>query len=109
MLNRHLNEALKFVKTAHEMNASCVIHCLQGINRSCVLVAAIAMLLERKSVLEVVRHCRIQTGNVFMHSNWFFQEELVMLAEKEGLLGPKPGSNEEQLVEDECVGILESF
>mmetsp|Transcript_2821 Transcript_2821/g.3870 ORF Transcript_2821/g.3870 Transcript_2821/m.3870 type:complete len:286 (+) Transcript_2821:65-922(+) len=102
MLHYHLTEALGFAETSKKGGGKCLIHCAQGINRSGVLVAAITMLTEREHVLNVVLHCRTQRGNVFMFSNQSFQEDLVLLAEKEGLLGPKLGSDSHQ---EGCLGI----
>lgn len=58
-------------------------HCVAGINRSGVLVAAARMLDERTSVLATVKHCRAQRGSTFLW-NESFQEQLVALARREG-------------------------
>mmetsp|Transcript_46315 Transcript_46315/g.92870 ORF Transcript_46315/g.92870 Transcript_46315/m.92870 type:complete len:121 (+) Transcript_46315:480-842(+) len=90
MLAKHLSEAREFIAAARDSGGKCVVHCVAGINRSGVTVAAEHMLTTRQNVLEVVAHCRKQRGNVFL-SNKSFQEELVALARAHDLLGPKPG------------------
>lgn len=90
MLANHLGEAQKFISSAHVTNGRCVVHCIAGINRSGVIVAAVKMLSEKMNVLDVVAHCRRRRGNVFLGNN-SFQVDLVALARKEHLLGPPPG------------------
>eukprot|EP00961_Rhodomonas_salina_P122228 1645885-Rhodomonas_salina.1 len=90
MLASHLIECREFIASARDKGGKCVVHCVAGINRSGVIVAAEKMLTERINVLETVAHCRLQRGNVYLN-NASFIEELVALARKEGLLGPKPG------------------
>jgi len=89
MLARHLADCRSFIAAARSANGRCLVHCVAGINRSGVVVAAEKMLSERLPVLEVVRHCRRQRGNIFL-CNESFAESLVALARKEGLLGPEP-------------------
>jgi predicted protein tyrosine phosphatase len=90
MLSRHYQKCHAFVETARTSGGKCVVHCVAGINRSGVIVAAVMMLNEQQNVLDVVAHCRERRGNEFL-SNELFQEELVAMARREGLLGPKPG------------------
>lgn len=89
MLSRHLAEARSFVDQAKKAKGTVVVHCVAGLNRSGVIIAAIHMLEERKSVLETVAHCRKARGNLFL-CNESFQEQLVSLARSEDLLGEKP-------------------
>jgi predicted protein tyrosine phosphatase len=90
MLSRHLAECRAFIEEARQANGRCVVHCVAGINRSGVVVAAEKMLYEKLSVLDVVAHCRKQRGNTFLW-NESFAASLVALARTEGLLGPELG------------------
>mmetsp|Transcript_50818 Transcript_50818/g.145880 ORF Transcript_50818/g.145880 Transcript_50818/m.145880 type:complete len:248 (-) Transcript_50818:187-930(-) len=90
MLPKHLSEARAFIDLARQAGGRCLVHCVAGINRSGVLVAAEMLLFTRRTVLEVVKHCRCQRGNAYLW-NRTFQEQLVALARSEGLLGAKPG------------------
>uniref|UniRef100_A0A7S1ZK78 protein-serine/threonine phosphatase n=1 Tax=Trieres chinensis TaxID=1514140 RepID=A0A7S1ZK78_TRICV len=95
MLGRHFEDAKRFIDAARKdehngKSGACLVHCHAGMNRSGVIVAAYHMLEERANVLNVVGHCRRMRGNVFLSSNNTFQEDLVALARREDLLGPKP-------------------
>jgi len=90
MLERHLDAARTFIASAKKSGGKCLVHCVAGINRSGVLVAAEKMLSDRTTVLETVAHCRACRGNAYLW-NHSFQEQLVSLARSEGLLGTKPG------------------
>lgn len=89
MLTLHLAKCRSFIAAARSANGRCLVHCVAGINRSGVIVAAEKMLSERLPVLETVRHCRRQRGNIFL-CNESFAASLVALARTEGLLGPEP-------------------
>jgi len=93
MLEKHLESALAFIASAKNSGGKCLVHCVAGISRSGVLVAAVAMLSERMTVLETVAHCRRQRGNAYLW-NHSFQWQLVALARSEGLLGPEPGERD---------------
>jgi len=90
MLDKHFEDAKSFVNEARDGGGACLVHCQAGINRSGVLVAAYKMVSERMEVLDVVLHCRRQRGNLFLSTNQGFQEQLVALARREGLLGTAP-------------------
>ena len=91
MLARHLKTAVKFYESARkDKDCKVLVHCMAGINRSGVIVCALKMLLEKKVVLDVVAEVRLARGNVCLQ-NFSFQEELVDLARRKGLLGPAPG------------------
>ena len=64
-------------------------YCQAGINRSGVIAAAIYMLEEQMHVLDVVKHIRRRRGNCYLW-NVSFQKQLIALAKKNSLLGPKP-------------------
>ena len=66
MLKTHLQASREFVEDARRKGGKVVIHCVAGINRSGVLVAAELMLFKRIPVLEAVAHCRRQRGNAFL-------------------------------------------
>lgn len=92
MLERHWQEAREFLeKVRRDENGKCVVHCMAGMNRSGVIVAADYMLSRGENVLETVLHCRKCRGNLFLSSNFGFQQQLVAMARVEGLLGPAPG------------------
>ncbi|EGB11007.1 hypothetical protein AURANDRAFT_62234 [Aureococcus anophagefferens] len=91
MLANHLDAARAFLAKARRGGGAVLVHCVQGLNRSGVLVAADLMLEERRSVLDAVRHCRARRGNECV-SNKTFQRDLVDLARREDLLGPPPGA-----------------
>lgn len=90
MLRRYLFRARRFIEDAKAANGRVVVHCVAGLNRSGVLVAAEYMLSTRSNVLDTVAHCRRQRGNLCI-CNKSFQAQLVALARIEGLLGPPPG------------------
>lgn len=89
MLERHLGFSRSFIKAAFDSGGRCLVHCLHGKNRSAVLVAAEVMLHEQISVLEAVSLCRRERGSSFL-TNESFQLELVELASRHYLLGPRP-------------------
>lgn len=92
MLGNHLEECQAFIQLAASAGGKCVVHCVAGINRSGVIAAAVHMLSEAPSsnVLTTVAHCRRQRSNCFLW-NHSFQAQLVLLAEKQKLMGPLPG------------------
>lgn len=92
ILSSHFSEVYNFIESAKNINGKCVVHCVAGVNRSGVIVAAYKMIKERLSVLDVVLHCRLKRGNKFLR-NETFQEELVAMARYENLLGFIPGHN----------------
>jgi len=91
LLTIHFGEAYEFIEKARKSNGKCLVHCVGGVNRSGVIAASYMMVKERKTVLDVVAHCRYQRGSEFL-SNETFQAELVAMARVEGLLGPEPGA-----------------
>lgn len=89
MLGLHWKECHDFLQNVRDGGGGiAVVHCSAGINRSGLIVAAAYMVLERKTVLEVVQRCVQQRGMVLW--NHSFQQQLCTLAAKEGLLGKKP-------------------
>ena len=91
MLSQHLERCRAFYAECKSTeNGKMVIHCQAGINRSGVITAAIYMLEEQMHVLDVVKHIRRRRGNCYLW-NVSFQKQLIALAKKNGLLGPKPG------------------
>ena len=92
MLGLHLHTTQRFVESelARKKGGKVLIHCVAGVNRSGVIICSLKMLKERKNVLDVVAEVRLARGNVCLQ-NFTFQEELVDLARREGLLGPAPG------------------
>jgi len=102
LLQKHWKEAYNFIKeettsTTNNMSGSgegkCVVHCIAGMNRSVLIVAAYYMLKMNNNVLDTIKHIRLQRGNV-ASQNEGFQEQLVAMARYHNLLGPKPGTIE---------------
>lgn len=94
LLRNHWEEAHDYIKSSTKNGKDkCVIHCVAGINRSALIVAAYYMLTTQTPVLETVKHIRKQRGNVAL-SNEGFQQQLVALARLNNLLGPMPGTEE---------------
>ena len=90
MLAQHLERCRAFYAECKSTeNGKMVIHCQAGINRSGVITAAIYMLEEQMHVLDVVKHIRRRRGNCYLW-NVSFQKQLIALAKKNSLLGPKP-------------------
>ena len=88
IIARHLHAAKEFINDAKATGGRCLIHCVAGINRSGCLATAALMLDERLEVLDAVR--RVKGARRMVLENWSFQEQLVELARKEGLLGKRP-------------------
>jgi hypothetical protein len=93
MLALHFKECYEYIESIRLSGGKCVVHCVAGINRSGVIVAACYMLNEKVPILDTVAHCRTRRGNCFLW-NTTFQEEIVAMARQEGLLGPAPGEKE---------------
>ena len=100
LLEKHCEEAFDFIeKTTTKDDADgkkagkCVVHCRAGMNRSGLVAAAYYMMTTQTHVLETVKHVRKQRGNVAL-SNEGFQQQLVAMARKNNLLGPRPGTEE---------------
>ena len=104
ILEKHWKRCRQFMIKAQTREKRCLVHCVQGINRSGVMVAAHHLELAEHAteprprylprvtlnVLEVVAHCRRKRGNQFLW-NRAFVVELVHMAASFELLGPKPG------------------
>ena len=91
MLGNHLQECRSFIENA-AISGKCVVHCVAGINRSGVIVAAMHLLSgdPDSNVLKTVAHCRRHRSNCFLW-NHSFQVQLVQFAKLHNLLGPPPG------------------
>ena len=91
LLYHHWEEAYAILQTlSKNKNAKVLVTCFQGINRSCLVMAAYYMLTSGTTVLDAMRHIRHQRGNVAL-GNQGFQEQLVAFARHHDLLGPPPG------------------
>lgn len=88
IIDLHLQEARMFIEDSHATGGTCLVHCLAGMNRSGVIVAAELMLRYSLPVVEAVRYCRQQRGN-FLLNNYSFQQQLVHLAMLHGMLDEK--------------------
>ena len=76
-----------FLKTART-SGKVLVHCVQGLNRSGLVVAA-ALVRDGVSVIDAVRTLRARRGNDAL-SNTNFQRRLVRYAARMGRLGPLP-------------------
>lgn len=65
-------------------------------NRSALIVASALLVLERKPLLEVVKHMKAKRGEVLTTRS--FQRQLCNLAAKEELLGDKPEGYDDEPV-----------
>jgi predicted protein tyrosine phosphatase len=107
MIEQHWATCFQFLESVFVQykanNASqkkVVVHCLAGINRSGLIVAAAHMVLTRTPVLEVVRNLVHQRGSVLWNRS--FQMQLCVLAAREGLLGEHPvGYSNDPSTEDD--------
>ena len=98
LLERHFEEACEFIQQ-QSRRGSVVVNCVQGINRSVLIVAAYHLVSVQaeepcdscisNNVLETMRHIRNERGNSAL-SNWSFQEQLVAFAKERNQLGPHP-------------------
>ena len=92
LMQDHWEEAFDFIKSnTADGKGKCFVHCMAGLNRSGIIVAAYDMLSTKTNGLESVRHVRRQRGNMAL-SNEGFQQQLVAVARKHEMLGPMPGS-----------------
>jgi len=91
LLQNHWQEACTFINYAtKDGKGKCLVHCVAGMNRSALIVAAHYMLTTKTPVLETVMHIRKQRGNVAL-CNEGFQQQLVAMARLNGLLGDELG------------------
>lgn len=98
MIGRHWKTCLEFLKQVKNNNGRVVVHCVAGINRSGLIACAAHMVLEQLPLVEVVQHCLQKRGACLWNRS--FQNQLCELAQREGLLGPKPeGYNDEPLID----------
>ena len=91
LLDKHWEEAHAFI-TVGDKNEKVLVHCVAGHNRSSLIVAAQCLVMssnDNSSVVETMRHIRLQRGNVALQ-NESFQEQLVAFAREHGRLGPPP-------------------
>ena len=90
LLDRHWDEAYAFIQDAETNNEKVLVHCIAGMNRSGLVVAAAHLLSTPDSnVIDTVRHIRKCRGNVALQ-NESFQEQLVAFARVHGRLGDAP-------------------
>jgi hypothetical protein len=90
LLEKDWKDAYDFIHNS-EQDGNVVVHCVAGINRSVLIVAADYMVSNQVPVLETMQHIRKQRGNVALQ-NEYFQEQLVALARTCNLLGNAPGT-----------------
>ena len=98
MIGQHWEECYSFIRSVRDKeDKKIIVHCLAGQNRSGLLAAAAMMVLERRHLLDVVRHIKAKRGVVL--TNLSFQKQLCLLAQNEGLLGDKPKGYSDEPVE----------
>lgn len=93
LLQRHYKKAKDFISQAAAQKGICLVYCEGGLNRSCLIVAAVVMVETQWNVLKTVQLIRRQRGDYAL-MNEGFQEQLVAFARRRGLLGPRPGTQE---------------
>lgn len=99
MIGNHWKQCREFIKNARATNhGRILVHCVAGINRSGLIACAAHMHFEQETVLTVVQHSVQCRGKVVLNRS--FQQQLCLLAAKEGLLGIKPpGLNDAPIVQ----------
>mmetsp|Transcript_15574 Transcript_15574/g.31093 ORF Transcript_15574/g.31093 Transcript_15574/m.31093 type:complete len:267 (+) Transcript_15574:178-978(+) len=91
VLENHWQEAYDFIQSSvANGNGKCVVHCVAGINRSAVIVAAYYMITTQTPLLDTIKHIRSQRGNMAV-TNEGFQQQIVAMARLNNLLGIRPG------------------
>lgn len=98
LIGNHWDECRAFLeRTRNDKGKKVVVHCAAGQNRSGLIVAAALVVIERMLLLDAVNLLKEKRGIVL--TNRSFQQQLCILAEREGLLGDKPEGykNEERL------------
>ena len=86
LLDGHVDVEAFLVKA--RQSGRVLVHCVQGLNRSGLVVAA-ALVRDGVSVIDAVRTLRARRGNDAL-SNTNFQRRLVRYAARRGRLGPVP-------------------
>lgn len=101
MIGKHWEECFTFLEQVKNTPGSrVVVHCVAGINRSGLIVAAAYMIFQQQSLIPAVQHCLDRRGGMLLW-NRSFQDQLCRLAQKEHLLGGHPdGYTEEPLIDE---------
>ena len=87
LIERHLDQCRKFLTAQLEEcrpDGCVLVHCHEGRNRSAALCIAYLMVEHRMSLWDAVEHVWTRRPNVL--SNISFLDQLIDLAQKEGLL-----------------------
>jgi protein-tyrosine phosphatase len=88
MIGNHWSECEAFFNKVYEEGGKVVVHCSAGVNRSGLIAAAVWLLVENTTLLEVVRAMKNKRGIVLINES--FQKQLCILAAENEKLGPKP-------------------
>ena len=89
MIGKHWKECYDFLKNVRDqLGKRVVVHCVAGVNRSGLVACAAYMILEQETLISTVQHVVKCRGTVLWNRS--FQRQLCLLAQREGLLGPKP-------------------
>lgn len=86
LIDNHWVDAEKFINDAISENRPCLAHCVQGENRSGLIVCAFYMMYEQIDIVAAVKHVREKRGTEVL-KNPGFQRQLIKLARREDLLG----------------------
>mmetsp|Transcript_106907 Transcript_106907/g.159842 ORF Transcript_106907/g.159842 Transcript_106907/m.159842 type:complete len:222 (-) Transcript_106907:591-1256(-) len=88
MIENHWAECEAFFDQVYEAGGKVVVHCSAGVNRSGLIAAAVWLLVEDTTLLEVVQSLKNKRGIVLINPS--FQKQLCVLAAQNGKLGPRP-------------------
>ena len=80
----HFDDVFKFIENAEENDGKCLIHCLEGINRSGVLATAYLMVKNKIGPIPAARYVFERRGMIL--SNTSFIVALLILAKEKKLL-----------------------
>mmetsp|Transcript_7791 Transcript_7791/g.9873 ORF Transcript_7791/g.9873 Transcript_7791/m.9873 type:complete len:210 (+) Transcript_7791:150-779(+) len=81
---QHFNEIYYLIEDARRNNGRVLVHCMQGVNRSGLMVIAYCLAANRWNLEKAVTHCVEVRGLILLNVN--FQNQLVKFARKQKLL-----------------------
>lgn len=102
LVDDHWERVYQYVRDtrSYNPNAKFLVHCVAGVNRSVWMAAALCMVIEKRSVLDVVKLIRKKRGRSIL-TNPSFIEQLCDLARLHNCLGEMPHASVFQNEEEE--------